>query len=636
MNIVPLAQCVDLAAAGPKAVRLAQARAAGFPVLDGVVVLPDAALHVGDLAQRLAGLNAPFAVRSSARGEDGAQRSGAGVFQSVLHVELAAVPAAIERVRASAHSPRARAYTDERSIAVLLQPMVMADKMLVAMSDGDGFLVEERAAAAPEWSTPSAHSVTSADPLGQLLARLARFFAGPIVAELAQQGATFTLLQVRPRPELVVAQPLPDSLFAVAGSWLRDAHNPTPLSTAQAELVARVERLEVGPEQRVIGGYLFVSTAPARPEAPWREGLAERYRELARSLFETIATARAEGSLGAALAAYDTVYRHYTSELAPSRRSARMALDELLQTELGESLDAHGPLLDGAGGASFDRECLLWALDDRSWDGYVTAFGSWAPGWDVALATDGESRKRVERLAQAAKTGGPPEERRRSAERGAIDHAAQIAARLSPSAQARWPEILATARLAVRIGEDDDALFFAAQHAVREALIRRGQALVQAGRLTARDHVFDLRFELPDNVTDAVNGARLFTRRARATRPPDAIDDGIPRPHPPFARILRGRPTTGRAHGRVTHLDGSDPQIPSRDAVVWLKALLPSLSPLLSDVAALITEEGGVASHGALLARERGLVAVIGVGPAQVAEGAEVIVDGDAGEVHVL
>ena len=68
-----------------------------------------------------------------------------------------------------------------------------------------------------------------------------------------------------------------------------------------------------------------------------------------------------------------------------------------------------------------------------------------------------------------------------------------------------------------------------------------------------------------------------------------------------------------------------------------MPAIVPSLTPLLATARALVTDHGGALSHGATLAREYGVPAVLGVGGATaLADGVELYVDGDAGRVYVL
>lgn len=80
---------------------------------------------------RLAPTGHPFAVRSSAVGEDGQEHSFAGQLESVLGVAAADVPAAVSRVWASGATERVRAYRATKALegpppvpAVLVQRMV--------------------------------------------------------------------------------------------------------------------------------------------------------------------------------------------------------------------------------------------------------------------------------------------------------------------------------------------------------------------------------------------------------------------------------------------------------------------------------------------------------------------------------
>ncbi len=130
----------DVAEVGGKAASLGALLAAGFPVPDGVVFSAsrtNAPAEPALVRTAVAELGeGPFAVRSSAGDEDGMQRSHAGMYDTVLEVEVADLADAVERVRASARSTRADAYAPEsdRSMAVIVQRMVPAAAAGVALT----------------------------------------------------------------------------------------------------------------------------------------------------------------------------------------------------------------------------------------------------------------------------------------------------------------------------------------------------------------------------------------------------------------------------------------------------------------------------------------------------------------------
>jgi pyruvate,water dikinase len=64
----------------------------------------------------------------------------------------------------------------------------------------------------------------------------------------------------------------------------------------------------------------------------------------------------------------------------------------------------------------------------------------------------------------------------------------------------------------------------------------------------------------------------------------------------------------------------------------------PSWTPLFVAAAGLVTEVGGLMTHGAMIAREYGLPAVVGVehATALIADGQQIRVDGTRGYVEIL
>jgi pyruvate,water dikinase len=657
--MLPLDACVGSVAAGAKAETLARARAMGLLVADGVVLLPGETVDAPQLAAALTRLGGDrFVVRSSASFEDRAGGSAAGVFLSIVGVRAAEVVRAVDEVQKSAQAPAVRAYLTARGwaqttaqMAVLIQPWVEADRYCVAHSSAAGFAIEERAPGEPEWGDVRATTLARDDAgaLATGLRALERLVGGPVDAEFARRGDDVTWLQARPltavRAAHVDAPPL-----SASGRWLRDAeHNPDPLSTAQASLVAFVDALGVGARLQVAGGYLYVERGGApRGLVPIAlPQLRRRFDEdVAPDCARALAAATADGGLDAALAAYAHVYRRYVGELSPSLSRARAQLDQLLRANLGEPLTAHGALLGGLGGATLARDQALWELGhapsdaDRFTD-YLARYGDHAPAWDVAVATDRERPERVRALAaQWATSSASPMNRHAHAEAAAEAAARALVDRLDRMARRAFKALLPTVREVLPIAEDDDLLFLRAQAVVRRALLSHEIAL----DLCARDDVFALTLDEvrapPVDIRARVR--ERMSAHADATRrvPPSAYEDGRAEwAAPPARAVLRGAATLGQARGRalvVRALAAAPTSLPD-DAVLVAPALIPSLTPLLPQARALVTDHGGALSHAATLAREYGVPAVLGVGNATaLADGTELYVDGGAGRVYVL
>lgn len=655
----PLDACVGLGDAGGKAETLARARAAGLRVADGAVLLPDEPVDAAELAAELARLGgARFVVRSSASLEDRPGATAAGVFVSVVAEAagdaVANVGRAIADVRASADGPALRAYLsargfDERArMAVLIQPWVAAARYGVAHSAGDHFAVEWRAAGEPEWGDvrPSIVPRDDAGALAAGLRALERLVGGPVDAELAGGSGDepITWLQARP----LQPRPAPPSQappLPAPGRWTRDAeHNPDPLSPAQASLVAFVDALGVGARQLVVGGQLYVERGAAT-----RDGQPIALAQLRHRFDSEIAPdcrgvlAAADGTIDGALTAFAHVYRRYVGELSPSLSAARGALDRLLRARTAQPLTAHAALLGGLGGATLDRDQLLWQLGrgQATLADYLARFGEHAPAWDVATATDRERPDRVQQLAAlVAASPASPLERQAAARALAETAADALYARLDPSARHELQALLPLVRDVLPIAEDDDLLFLAAQATVRRAILARAQTLP----LDAPDDAFWLTLDElrapPLELGPLVARRRADTAAQRRLIPPAAYEDGVPEwPAPPSRRVLRGAATAGRARGRavVIRALADAPTALPPDAILVAPALVPSLAPLLPLARALVTDHGGALSHAATLAREYGIPAVLGTGAATaLADGAELYVDGDAGRVYVL
>lgn len=178
-----------------------------------------------------------------------------------------------------------------------------------------------------------------------------------------------------------------------------------------------------------------------------------------------------------------------------------------------------------------------------------------------------------------------------------------------------------------------------------------GKVLTEAGRLEDADEIVFLR--LPE-VAAALDGAdmRATARDRRASYaeergrrhvPLVLLSDGteptIPQPQgESHSQLLRG---TAAAAGRVTGLarvlhDPHGAQLLPGEILV-APATDPGWTPLFVSASGLVMELGGAMAHGAIVAREYGLPAVVGVADAttRIATGSRITVDGTSGTVII-
>ncbi|MBD2663329.1 PEP-utilizing enzyme [Richelia sinica FACHB-800] len=112
-----------------------------------------------------------------------------------------------------------------------------------------------------------------------------------------------------------------------------------------------------------------------------------------------------------------------------------------------------------------------------------------------------------------------------------------------------------------------------------------------------------------------------------------------PQPVIPNLKFIKG---IGAARGRVIStahiiLDSQPKptQIP-KDVILVAPTVTPDWFPLLQNVGGIITEKGGLTSHGAILARELGIPAVVSLPDATklLDPGEKLLIDGERGEVY--
>ncbi|MGK5740086.1 rifamycin-inactivating phosphotransferase [Micromonospora sp. URMC 103] len=186
----------------------------------------------------------------------------------------------------------------------------------------------------------------------------------------------------------------------------------------------------------------------------------------------------------------------------------------------------------------------------------------------------------------------------------------------------------------------------------KQALLDEAARLVQAGVLPEKEDIFYLTFqELHDAVrTNSVDG-RLIRQRKDAFRsyrsltPPrvltsdgEAVTGTYRRDDVPAGALIGLAVSAGTVEGRArVVLDLAQADLEPGDILVTAYTD-PSWSPLFVAVSGLVTEVGGLMTHGAVIAREYGLPAVVGVVDATrlIRDGQRIRVHGTDGYVEIL
>ena len=322
---------------------------------------------------------------------------------------------------------------------------------------------------------------------------------------------------------------------------------------------------------------------------------------------------------------------------AVERDDADAALDELRGSEAGRAFTA-----------ALDRY-----LDEygRRANGIELAFPLWleTPGFVLGLV----------RSYLAGSSGDPDAEHAALVDERERLIAAALERVAGSELEGPFRHALATAQAAWPL-EEDHAFYIdqRALAAVRLQLLGLGRRLAAAGQLAAAEDVW---FAEPDELRAALEHGADLTRvalerkaereRQRELQPPPflgapprgAADPGLEKffgkggPPELADGVLRGAPASaGRVTGVarvITRIDDLH-RVRSGDILVC-RSTTPPWTPVFGSIKALVADTGGVLSHGAIVAREYRIPAVMGtkVATRVIADGQTITVDGSSGEV---
>ncbi|MEU0845382.1 rifamycin-inactivating phosphotransferase [Streptomyces sp. NPDC005962] len=186
----------------------------------------------------------------------------------------------------------------------------------------------------------------------------------------------------------------------------------------------------------------------------------------------------------------------------------------------------------------------------------------------------------------------------------------------------------------------------------KRALLAEAERLVRADVLPEKEDIFYLSFqELHDVVRSHQVEGGLVQRRKDAFRsyqaltPPrvltsdgEAVTGAYRRDGVPTGALVGLPVSAGTVEGRArVILDMAEADLEAGDILVTAHTD-PSWSPLFVGITGLVTEVGGQMTHGAVIAREYGLPAVVGVEQATrlIRDGQRIRVHGTDGYVEIL
>jgi phosphohistidine swiveling domain-containing protein len=191
--------------------------------------------------------------------------------------------------------------------------------------------------------------------------------------------------------------------------------------------------------------------------------------------------------------------------------------------------------------------------------------------------------------------------------------------------------------------------------AMRKLLIELGKRLKEKNVLKNKDDIFFLRYEEiapivegnaePDILQVIIDRRAEYDKNSLVT-PPDIVfgrfdpDNYIPDTIDEQAQELNGlgvSPGTATGKARVILRADTEEQLLAGEILV-APFTDPGWTPYFVPAAAIVMDEGGVISHGSIIAREYGIPAVVNVGSATkiIKTGQKIQVDGDRGVVRIV
>jgi len=557
----------DAADVGGKAASLGEMMAIGAHVPGGVVLTAEGADLTADDRRSLLLTAAEelgtgtFAVRSSGVSEDGTEHSFAGIYESVLNVSADGIPAASERVLASANAARVSQYEHVGTgrMAVIIQRMVqpvaagvaltadpingdrgscvvsavrgIGERLVSGAAMGDEWVVREQVATArrrPEHAIDRRQAIQVANEARRIAARR----GAPQDIEWAIDGdGTLWILQARPMtalpPDVSWESPAPGAYTRMLrfGEWIGEPVTPlfeSWLLTGMEDRMHALFRELIGqiaprPYHVVVNGWYFYSIN-------FISG-----RALLRSLPGMLVTAIRHPRHIAGIIpptvrhAFPVVEKMWREDLQPRYRATIAEAEDGVETLPVADLPSLIDELVGLAGEYFTSIAALsgaaYKLEMNLAQFYRRHLARSLSGSHLPLVSGFEPPADRERQAivsldwwhapmplEATPTAPAQSHDRVIEARQAAETAASEALAASPRRLRAFRRLLADAQHIVPIREEQTEELTIAWPVMRRAVLRIGEALADRGVIADPDDVF---FLTRAEVLAALDGAPL-------------------------------------------------------------------------------------------------------------------------------
>jgi phosphohistidine swiveling domain-containing protein len=626
------------------------------------------------------GAEKPLAVRSSAPGEDSANRSFAGLHESVVGVVGPdAVLDAVRVVWASLWSDAALLYRQELALdpalsrmAVVVQEVIDEDRSGVAFGrdpreagrnqaiveavpgpcgdlvdglvDPDHWILDRRSGRVLEWRAGEREGEEEGKPilqtsdlnnLHQMLLQVESLFQWPPDTEWTGRGERFTLLQARP-----ITTSIPEA--GDQRSWYLS------LRPGRRRLSALADRVtgELIPELQDLGERFALEALGELGDEDLAAAIEERHAALEewRQIYldDFIPFAHGVRQLGIYYNdvlkpedPYEFVGLLRGEQMVASRRNqALQALADHVRTDPALRQRLSQAVEQGW------QSALPGVLADPAGDSFVQAFESLQSEFmDMAYSGERLSDRPdllLQTILEMAKPPKPAQQRdvEAGAERASVHALEQrFLEAVGPERREEAMEVLAIGRLSWRLRDDDNVLVGRLESQLLRALELAANRLRTAGCLPQYAQVSIAAVpELAEGLRHPWQGpVTLPEPQVQAPAAHGAVGES--------PRQLVGQPAApGLATGRVRRVRHTQDLGRFRAGEVLVcDAIQPTMTHLVPLACAIVERRGGMLIHGAIIARELGIPCVNGVANAvELLEDRQIVtVDGYLGIVTV-